>query len=187
MRKSHRQRLRSRASCSNFLIGWRSELTDTHSYRVYLTHTPTCIALHDKFPKSKFHFIILPRLPFRIPQSARSTEDDTAMIFVAADRLHDLRALAKSEKALEVLLQLKACSEEVRRHSFCWRFWLDNRAQVVSLIQEEMVAQEGALRVRSMLLLHRTFAYRSDLADQRRLPRQREHATSPSTRHQSRL
>lgn len=71
---------------------------------VYLTHTERTLTIYDKFPKAMFHFLCLPRLPYREPQS--ETE-------IPATTLNSLSALVSHKHALKVLRDLKEASQEV--------------------------------------------------------------------------
>jgi aprataxin len=74
---------------------------ETLPVSVLFTHTPTSITIFDAFPKSIFHFLILPRL---VPPSSVS-------------ELSNLRALLKSDKARakDVLLGLREDANAVKR------------------------------------------------------------------------
>jgi aprataxin len=88
---------------------------------VLLTHTKTSLTIFDAYPKSIFHFLIIPRLK----ASTRLSETD----------LTSLQTLLRSDKehAKDVLLSLKKDSEEVtemikeemqKRFGFKWRIWV---------------------------------------------------------------
>ena len=87
---------------------------------IRLEHTDTSITVYDAFPKSIFHFLILPR---PIPG------------FLDVDELDDLKTLLKAgkEKAQKVLeslaedaKKLKADMEQemIHHHGFKWDVWI---------------------------------------------------------------
>jgi aprataxin len=86
---------------------------------VLLTHTPTSLTIFDAFPKSIFHFLILPRV---VPPHTES-------------ELADLRSLLKSDKerAKDLLLGLRDDANAVKkmiedemmsRYGFKWGVWI---------------------------------------------------------------
>jgi aprataxin len=85
---------------------------------ILLSHSETCLTVFDAFPKSVFHFQVLPRI--RPPLSAR--------------HLTDLRSLLRCEKSIakEVLMNLneeannvkKMIEEEMMKmYKFKWEIW----------------------------------------------------------------
>jgi aprataxin len=86
---------------------------------ILLSHSETCLTVFDAFPKSIFHFLVIPRI--QPPLSAR--------------HLADLRSLLQCEKstAKEVLMNLneeannvkKMIEEEMMKlYKFKWDIWM---------------------------------------------------------------
>ena len=68
-----------------------------------LKYTDTTVTIFDKYPKAKYHFLVLPR--------TNAANGRTGSV------LHDLRSLLKQDKefALEVLNDLHAESKEIEK------------------------------------------------------------------------
>lgn len=101
---------------------------------VYLAHDAHTLTICDKFPKARYHFLCLPRLPMRLSTSApagsalysgtdapdkaeEEEEEDAAPIEGAGDtvsetQLHSLANLLSCKHGLRVLRLLKSASEE---------------------------------------------------------------------------
>ena len=86
---------------------------------VLLSHSETCLTVFDAFPKSIFHFLVIPRVkpPFNVYQLA------------------NLRSLLKCEKsnAKDVLMNLSHEADNVkktiegemlRKYGFKWEIWM---------------------------------------------------------------
>jgi aprataxin len=83
-----------------------------------LAHTPTSLTLFDAFPKSIFHFLILPRI------TPPLTVFDLANLWtlLKCDREHAKKLLAGLEEDAKVLREMIE-DEMMRRYGFKWGIW----------------------------------------------------------------
>ncbi|KAJ9104787.1 hypothetical protein QFC19_003928 [Naganishia cerealis] len=82
---------------------------------VYLLHDPHTLTIFDRFPKAKYHFLILPRIPFPVGDED-DDDEDKAIETVPRNALASLHALlttASRATALAVLHKLQQASLEV--------------------------------------------------------------------------
>jgi aprataxin len=101
---------------------------------VLFAHTPRSITIYDAFPKSIFHFLVLPRLQPNVP--------------VTLSNLDGLKSLLKCDKELakQILIGLSEDAASIRReieqemltrYGFKWPIWIGFHAvpsmQLVSL------------------------------------------------------
>lgn len=70
---------------------------------VLLMSTDNTISIWDKFPKAMFHFLVLPRLPFQLPEPTQDVSQTT---------LNSLSSLISNKHGLAVLKILKYASLE---------------------------------------------------------------------------
>ncbi|KAK9894865.1 HIT-like protein, partial [Cystobasidium minutum MCA 4210] len=106
-------------------MSWKNALVDYAKTKnpsslpddILLMHTKQTLTIWDKYPKAKFHFLTLPRLPFIEPGSGDELTQAT---------LDSLSALLANKHALKVLKILKDASDEVKEQ-----------------IEDEMLKREG--------------------------------------------
>jgi len=94
-------------SWQNALVTLASTAPDKLPKDVHLTHDEHTITIFDKFPKARFHFLTLPRLPLALD----NTREGPVTLNVAD--LSSLESLSGSEYALNVLRLLEKATEEV--------------------------------------------------------------------------
>ena len=103
-----------------------SNPTTSIDSNVLLTHTQDTITVQDKFPKSIFHYLVLPRLKH---------DDGSARTDITASRVKELRSLLKGDKSVarEVLETLARDAKEVKgmienkmmeQFQFKWPIWI---------------------------------------------------------------
>ncbi|KAI5453135.1 aprataxin-like protein [Naganishia albida] len=110
---------------------------------VYLLHDPHTVTVFDKFPKAKYHFLVLPRIPFVDGSATEASDADTqsdsnsstestssavhpAISANALASLHALLSTTSSAISLRILRMLQQTSLEV-----------------VEMVKDEMLKTEG--------------------------------------------
>ncbi len=85
-----------------------------------LTHTPTSLTIFDNYPKSIFHFLVLPRI---LPQGPLTSANLKSLrTLLRADKnlaKRCLEDLAKDAKEVRDMIE----DEMVKRYGFKWPIW----------------------------------------------------------------
>ena len=124
----------TRMSWQNALVQYARTPPAKVAKDVYLAHDAHTLTIRDKFPKARYHFLCLPRLPMRLPIAAtagsgsglrsgaggddEAEEEEDAVPTkdagetVSETQLHSLANLLACKHGLRVLRLLKAASEE---------------------------------------------------------------------------
>ena len=86
---------------------------------VLLSHSETCLTVFDAFPKSIFHFLVIPRVrpPFNVYQLANLRSLLKCEKGQAKDVLAELRQEADNVKAMIE-------SEMLKKYGFKWEIWM---------------------------------------------------------------
>ncbi|KAG5654504.1 hypothetical protein H0H81_001145 [Sphagnurus paluster] len=86
---------------------------------ILFTHTESSLAIHDGFPKSMFHFLLLPRI---IPP-LEANELNSLKTLLNSDRAHAKQVIsALNEDAKSVRKDIE--EEMVKRYGFKWEIWI---------------------------------------------------------------
>ncbi|KAJ9125092.1 hypothetical protein QFC22_000045 [Naganishia vaughanmartiniae] len=101
---------------------------------VYLLHDRWTLTIFDKFPKAKYHFLVLPRVPFPPADNQDDDVDDdsneldrgTAVSSRALTSLQSLLTTTTPAEALNILRRLEQASLEA-----------------VEMVKDEMMKTEG--------------------------------------------
>lgn len=86
---------------------------------VLLVETPKCIAVFDAYPKAKYHFLVLPKIPFVVSETRQLGEtelDNLSVLLQNPQYEHVLTAL--EEAAAEVVDMVR--DEMVKSYGFEW-------------------------------------------------------------------
>ena len=90
------------------LVTYAKKDPTTLSKDVYIAHSDKTLTIYDKYPKATYHYLTLPRLPYKSTKSG---------LEISQTVLDNLAALIGSKHALDVLMALKADSDKVHRMS----------------------------------------------------------------------
>ncbi|KAJ9127763.1 hypothetical protein QFC24_000046 [Naganishia onofrii] len=101
---------------------------------VYLLHDSWTLTIFDKFPKAKYHFLVLPRVPFPLNNSSNDDDElddpndiaEQTILPRSVTSLHSLLTQTATTEALTVLRRLEQTSLEV-----------------VEMVKDEMMKTEG--------------------------------------------
>lgn len=90
---------------------------------ILFSHTATSITLYDAFPKSIFHFLVLPRIdiePYNTPKAVSDLSNLKS--FLGSDKAHAREVLtAMRDDAKMVAKEIEA--EMMNRYGFKWEIW----------------------------------------------------------------
>ncbi|KAJ9108715.1 hypothetical protein QFC21_000035 [Naganishia friedmannii] len=100
---------------------------------VYLLHDPWTLTIFDKFPKAKYHFLILPRVPSSSSSDdaghGNDNQDDESLSAISPRSLISLHSLLTTTTPAEALAVLRHLEE--------------TSLEVVDMVKDEMMKTEG--------------------------------------------